>query len=102
MAFLFLGIVKLLEMKFVFLFLVLIYFGINIYVNSKISKAYYLQEERRKIHKLLIWIIPFLGALMIRSHWKKRDKNDIKVVTKTSRKNKSGGFYESGIGMSGE
>ena len=79
-----------------------LYLTVNIFVNSKIDKAYYLDESRRDIHKKLIWIVPFLGALMIKTHWKTHKKEDTKATILANRKNKRGGFYESGIGMNGE
>ncbi len=73
------------------------YLLFNIIVMYRISKARYLNESRRNIHKVFIWLIPFLGPLMIMSYWLSPEK--ITVKTKHKRKTEKGSFYESGIGM---
>ena len=65
------------------------YLALNSFVLIKINKALYLKEERRNIHRVLIWVIPFLGPLLIKSHWITH-KNNINVMTKSKRRNKKG------------
>ena len=75
------------------------YIVLNMYVAKKINKAFYLKEKRRKLHEKIIWLIPFLGPLMLRGFWKKNRSTKLDVITKSNRKNKAGGFYESGLGV---
>ena len=77
------------------------YFLFTNYVRNKINKSIYLNEERRNLHKKLIWIIPFLGPLMIRSFWKKQNPNDMKVISKATSKKRKMNFTESGKGIYG-
>lgn len=70
--------------NYVLVGLALLYIVVNIYVLRKINKAAYLKEERRSLHKVIIWVIPFLGALLLRGFWKK--VIGIKVVIKKDRK----------------
>jgi|ETNmetMinimDraft_18_1059904.scaffolds.fasta_scaffold53859_2 hypothetical protein len=59
---------------------------LNIYVTMRINKAYYMKEERRKLHKKFIWIVPFLGPLIIKSFWMKKEDKELDVMTKDKRK----------------
>ena len=84
------------------LFLVMIaiiYLSLNIYVTRKINKACYLNEERRKLHKRFIWMLPFLGPLIIKSFWQEKEKDGLEIMTKDKRKIDKSSFYESGSGM---
>jgi hypothetical protein len=74
------------------------YIVFNLYVTKRINKSFYLNEERKALHKNLIWIIPFVGPLMIVSFWRKNKKVTFETMTKDQRK-KKGDFYESGIGL---
>jgi hypothetical protein len=74
----------------------------NMYVTRRINNAYYLSEQRRGLHKKFIWIIPFLGPLLIRDFWKVEKKNRFETITKEQRRKQNGEFYESGIGTNGE
>jgi hypothetical protein len=55
----------------------------------------------RSFHKKFIWLLPFLGPLIIVNFWKKPKGPIIQTNTKTQRdKNSSyNGFYESGQGI---
>ena len=75
-----------------------VYIILNLYVTGRINKSYYLNEERRGLHKKLIWIIPFIGPLLIIGFWTKR-KIKSETMTKNEREKKKGDFYESGIGL---
>lgn len=81
-------------------FILVVYISLNTYVTIKINKANYLKEERRRLHKKLIWIVPFLGPLAIRSFWSE-GKVEIKAVTKKDRKIDKGSFHESNKGIFG-
>lgn len=73
----------------------------NLIVTQKIKLADYENEERRRIHILMVWIIPILGIWMTQSFWKK-PSGKIEVITKKDRKVNPGGFYDSGHGTHGE
>lgn len=77
------------------------YFIFTKYVNNKINKSLYLNESRRNSHKIFIWIIPFLGPLIIRNFWKTREDNELEIMTKKKRKQDKSNFYESGKGIRG-
>ncbi len=66
--------------------LVIIYITINLRVMKKIDSAYYLKEERRKLHKKFIWMLPFLGPLLIKSFWQHKKNKGSDVMTKSKRK----------------
>ena len=74
------------------------YILFNLFVIWRINKSFYLNEERRGLHKRLIWIIPFIGPLLIIGFWTKR-KIKPETMTKDEREKKKGDFYESGIGL---
>lgn len=76
-----------------------LYISLNIYVQKKIDNGSYLKEERKELHKILIWLVPFLGPLMIKHFWDSRCKINTDVITKKDRKTTSGSFHESGIGV---
>jgi len=76
-----------------------VYIILNLLVTGRINKSYYLNEERRGLHKKLIWAIPFLGPLMIIGFWRKTRKTKFDIMTKEQRDKKKGDFYESGIGL---
>lgn len=88
-------------MKIVIVSVFIAYILFTFYVNNKINKAVYFDEERRSIHKKLIWILPFIGSLMIRNFWKKQDPKDMKVISKTTSKKSKMNFTESGKGIFG-
>lgn len=58
-----------------------------------------MDEERRRLHKKFIWIVPFVGPLVILGSWRKRKKVKFDTMTKQQRDKKKGDFYESGIGL---
>lgn len=66
------------------------YIGLNIYVAKRINDAEYLYEGRKSLHKRLIWYLPFIGPLIIRSFWDVKPKNADDIVTKDKRKIKQG------------
>jgi len=76
-----------------------VYIILNLYVTGRINKSYYSNEERRGLHKKLIWAIPFLGPLMLIGFWRKIGKMKTDTMTKEQREKRKGDFYESGIGL---
>jgi hypothetical protein len=80
----------------------MIYILVNMYVTGRINKSYYLSEERRRLHKKLIWFTPFIGPLLIRGYWKTEKNKKLETITKEDREKKKGSFYESGIGLYGD
>jgi hypothetical protein len=83
----------------IFCALAAIYVGFNLFVTQRISKAFYMDEERRKLHKKFIWLVPFVGPLLIAGFWRKAKKVKFDTMTKQQRDKNKGGFYESGIGL---
>ena len=79
----------------------IIYLIINIYVLTRLNKSYYMDEKMRRLHKILIWFLPFIGPLIFRNFWRKEKLNKLPTNTKSNREkhNLSGDFYESGKGM---
>lgn len=47
------------------------YAGFNLFVTRQIDRAYYVDEERRRLHKKFIWLVPFVGPLVILGFWRK-------------------------------
>jgi hypothetical protein len=76
-----------------------VYIILNLYVTKRINKSFYLNEERRGIHKKLIWAIPFIGPLITIGFWTKNNKVKGETMTKELRDKRKGDFYESGIGL---
>jgi hypothetical protein len=76
-----------------------LYIVFNLYVTKKINKASYLSQERRGLHKKLIWIIPFVGPLLIIGFWRNEKEVKFETMTKDKRDKEKGDFYESGIGL---
>ena len=79
----------------------LAYVLLNLWVTKKIERAKYYKEERKALHKRVIWMVPFLGPLMLRGFWKDRGKAKMEIITKVKRKITQGGFYESHKGYPG-
>jgi len=48
------------------LFVVIGLIVLNIYVDQKIKKAYYLSESRRSLLREMIWFLPFVGAIKLK------------------------------------
>jgi hypothetical protein len=86
-------------MKLLLLFVFVIYIIVNWYVGNRIKNAYYLDEERRKLHLHLIWYLPFIGALIFKEYWTVSYNRNIEVMTKNKRHFKeniqSPGHYDS-------
>ena len=79
----------------------IVYIILNLYVTKRINRSYYLTDQRRAIHKILIWYLPFIGPLLTIGFWRKERKVKFDTMTKDQRKNDKGEFYESGIGLNG-
>lgn len=75
------------------------YAGFNLFVTHRINTAYYVEEERRRLHKKFIWLVPFVGPLIILGFWRKRKKFKFDTITKPDRDKKKGAFYESGMAL---
>ncbi|WP_152425195.1 hypothetical protein [Nafulsella turpanensis] len=80
--------------------LIILMFVVNLTVTRKIILANYQDEERRKAHLIILWVLPVIGVLMTRFYWKKSSPK-IKVITKNDRRSNSGRFYDSGHGLYG-
>ncbi len=79
-----------------------VYILLNLYVTSRIRKAHYSSVERRNLHLKLIWVLPFVGPLLIIGYWRKTKNKNVVIMTKDQRKTNKGNFYESGIGQDGQ
>ncbi|MGD1848329.1 MAG: hypothetical protein ACFB10_23290 [Salibacteraceae bacterium] len=79
----------------------LAYVGLNLWVTRKINKARYLEEDRRKTHRIFIWLLPFLGPLLIRRFWKTPTSGKLEIMTKSDRKKRSGGNTDNWQGLTG-
>lgn len=89
-------------MKFIIISsIIIVYLFVTIYVSKRIDKSLYFSEQRRELHKKIIWIIPFLGSLILISFWKKRKTRNLEIFTKKKRKIDKSHFYESGKGIWG-
>lgn len=82
------------------LIILLIYKSLNVFATKRINKSTYISEEMRKLLKKFIWVLLFLGPLLIRNFWKQHQRS-IQTNTKTERDKNTqyNGFYESGEGM---
>ena len=65
-----------------------VYLLLNIFVTIRINKSDYLNGERRGLHKRLIWLIPFLGPMLILRYWTK-SKPKFETMTKQQREKMS-------------
>ncbi|MCK5845815.1 MAG: hypothetical protein KAG84_00130 [Bacteroidales bacterium] len=79
----------------------IVYIILTSYIYIRINKAIYLSEERRTIHKIFIWLLPFIGPFIIRGFWIKKSRQNLETMTKNKRKLDKSNFYESGKGIFG-
>jgi hypothetical protein len=84
----------------VLLIIIAVYVIFTLYVYKRIGRARYINEERRKIHRKMIWFLPFIGPLMIRGFWTKQKKK-MEVHTKERRRKGKGDFTENTGGIWG-
>ncbi|MFP4622470.1 MAG: hypothetical protein ACLFM7_14265 [Bacteroidales bacterium] len=84
----------------ILLLIIAAYVLFTLYVYKRIGQARYMDEERRSMHKKLIWFLPFIGPLLIRGFWTKQKKR-MGVQTKTKRNKGKGGFTENTGGIWG-
>jgi len=84
----------------IILIILVLYILMHVYVTKRISKAYYVEDKMKRFHRKFIWMLPFLGPLVIKNFWKTPKEKGLQINTKTQRdKNTTyGGFYESGLG----
>ena len=78
--------------------LITAYILFTLFVAWRINNSFYFDEERRRLHKRLIWLAPLIGPILIFSFWTKT-KRKSETMTKDKRERKKGDFYESGIGL---
>lgn len=71
-------------------------------IQRKIILNIDLSPKQKTIHSILIWLIPFLWYYLVKDLM----KTDKGPMTRSKRdklkKDMNGGFYESGVGTSGE
>ncbi len=70
--------------------LVGIYIILNLFFGRRINSALYLKEERREFHKKLIWFLPFIGPLIIKSFWSGKTERPLEINARSKRKNPTG------------
>jgi hypothetical protein len=92
--------IKMTNTTIIILLIIAAYVLFTLYVSKRISKARYMNEERRSMHKKLIWILPFIGPVLISGFWTKRKKR-MGVQTKERRNKGKGGFTENTGGIWG-
>jgi hypothetical protein len=80
-------------------FLLILYFLSNVIISKRLKKAYYPDKAMLSLHLKLIWLLPFIGPLMLYSFWKTSKPTKLKINTKENRKTESSQFYESGEGL---
>ncbi len=84
--------------KILLLIFTISYLYFTLYSRNKIEETCLLNDNQKKIHNILIWIIPyFWGMFVLRII--KPDK--YKTITKKDRKTETNNFYESGKGFHG-
>jgi hypothetical protein len=83
----------------IFVITAIIYAAFNLFVMRRISRAFYLDEDRRRFHMKFIWILPFIGPLIISGSWREPKKVKLDTMTKEQRDKRKGDFYESNIGL---
>ena len=79
--------------------LLITYILCNLVISKRLKKAYYPDKAMQTRHLKLIWLLPFIGPLMLYSFWKKSKPKKMKINTKENRKTESSHFYESGEGL---
>ena len=84
----------------ILLLIITAYVLFTLFVSKRISKARYMNEERRSMHKKLIWFLPFVGPVLIRGFWTSQKKK-MGVQTKEKRNKGKGGFIENTGGIWG-
>lgn len=90
------------KVKYILLIiLVLIYFYYTFRLQLKINSNILLSKKQKVLNSILIWIIPYIWYHIV----KDLITPDDRIMTKRKRnkliKKKSGGFYESGKGITG-
>ena len=70
----------------------------NAYTNYKLIKSDYYEKQQKIYQSLIIWLIPFIGMIIVLTLLKEDDK-----ITKnqTNKNNKDAKSYEFGSDMSG-
>ena len=86
--------------QIIILLIIAVYVLFTLYVYRKIGQARYINEDRRKIHRKMIWFLPFIGPLLIRGFWTKQKKR-MGVQTKSKRNKGKGNFTENTGGIWG-
>lgn len=86
--------------QIIILLIIAAYFFFTFYVYKRIGQARYINEDRRKTHRKLIWFLPFIGPLMIRGFWTKQKKR-MGVQTRSKRSKGKGDFTENTGGIWG-
>ena len=72
------------------------YLFLTISTQIKISKSNYFNKSQKTANSILIWLIPFIWALLIKSFLK---PNDTGTMTKDKRKINKNKYYESENGF---
>lgn len=88
-------------MKITLLAILVVYFFFTLFVHYRINKSEYSDESRRTLHKKFVWILPFVGPLIIKGFWIKRKEKKLEIMDKSKRKTDKSNFYESGKGIFG-
>jgi hypothetical protein len=73
--------------------ILIVYFCISIYYTVFVIKSNF-DNRRKKLNVILIWIIPLLWGLLL--------KSILKPLSSKEKKSDKSNYYESGIGLTGE
>lgn len=84
--------------KILLLVFIVSYSYFNIYTRNKIIETSFLSEHQKRIHKTLIWIIPYFWGMLILRIIK---PGKYKTYTKKDRKIEQNNFHESRKGFYG-
>ena len=84
--------------KILFLIFIISYLYFTLYSRNKIEETDYLNHNQKKIHNILIWIIPYFWGMFVLRIIK---PEKYKTITKEDRKTDQNNFHESGKGFHG-
>lgn len=61
----------------------------NVFISKRLKNSYYPNKAMQSLHlKLLIWLLPFIGPLMLYSFWKKSKPTKMKINYERTSKNR--------------
>jgi hypothetical protein len=70
------------------------YAGFNLVVTRRLNRAFYMDDGRRLFHRKFIWLVPFVGPIIIIGFWRKTHAVKFDTMTKQQRDKKKGIFMK--------